>query len=134
MRIPSERTSIPMSATAYVDRARGWARLLEDREAASTGEPLARARMAVARRIAVTPGTLENLRKNRLKTIAVHLYDQLRGGVIRALEAELRHVQHELQIAHQAGLDPRGGEVTALVASHARIRDALNLPAEGVGQ
>jgi hypothetical protein len=46
MRIPSERTTIPMSATAYVERARGWARLLEDREAAATGEPLTSAREA----------------------------------------------------------------------------------------
>lgn len=133
MRIPTDRTSIPMSATAYVERARGWARMLEDREAARSGEPIHRAREAVARQVAVPPGTLENLRKNRLKGIAAHWYDQLRGGVIRALEAELRHVEFELQIARQVGLDPRGGETEALVASQARLRDALGLSPEGGG-
>lgn len=120
-----------MSATEYTERARGWAKLLEDREAAKSGQPLATAREAVARRIGVLPGTLENLRKNRLKGIAAHLYDQLRGGVIRALELELAHVEHELQIARQAGFDPREREIEALVASRARLRTTLNLDGSG---
>jgi len=100
---------------------------LEDREAKQTGEPLHLAREAVARRMLVAPGTLENLRKNRVKTIAVHLYEQLRAGVIRALEAELRHVEHELQVARQTGLDPGSRAYQAILASHAQLREALGL-------
>lgn len=114
-----------MTADAFIERARGWGRLLEDRERARSGEPLKRAREAVARRIAVPPGTLENLRKNRLKAIAAHWYDRLRSGVIRELEAELAHVDFQLQIARQTGLDPRDRETEALVASHARLSEAL---------
>ncbi len=118
-----------MTAAAYVDRARSWAKLLEDREAARSGEPLHRAREAVARHIAVPAGTLENLRKNRLKGIAAHWYDQLRGGVIRALEAELRHVEFELQVARQTGLDPGSSDYQSALASQARLREALGLSA-----
>ncbi len=125
MRIPRER--IPMSATAFVEQARSWAKLLEDREAKRTGEPLHRAREAVARQILIPPGTLENLRKNRLKGIAAHWYDNLRGGVIRALEAELRHVEFELQIARQTGLDPGSSDYLSALASQSRLREALNL-------
>lgn len=127
MRIPQERTSKPMTAGAYVERARDWARMLEDREAARSGEPLKRAREAVARQISVPAGTLENLRKRRLKAIAAHWYDQLRGGVIRALEAELRHVEFEIQIARQTGLDPGSRDFQSALASRSRIREALGL-------
>lgn len=37
------------------------------------------------------------------------------------------HVQHELEIARQAGLDPRGGGVLSLVANEARLKEALGL-------
>src|SRR3990167_4016477 len=105
MRIPSARIS--MSAVAYVERARSWARTLEDRERQGGAFTLTDAREAVSHRTGVSPGTLENLRKNRLKAIAAHVYDSLRAGVIRALEAELRHLEHEITILRQTGLDPR---------------------------
>lgn len=118
-----------MTAVAYVDRARGWAKRLEDAEAARSGMPVADARKAVARRLAMSPGTLENLRKGRLKAVAAHWYDTLRAGVIRELESELRHVQHEIAVARQTGLDPASGEAHALLAMEARITAALGLSA-----
>jgi hypothetical protein len=129
MRIPREGTT--MTAAAYTDRARGWARALEDREAARNGMTIADAREAVSRRLAVPAGTLENLRKNRLKAIAAHWYEKLRSGVVRELEAELRHVEHELNIARQIGLDPASGEAHALLATEARLREALGLSLAG---
>lgn len=126
--IPPERTI--MTSVAYLDRAEKWARLIEDKEAARTGRPLKEARTTVARRIGVAPGTMENLRKGRLKAIAAHWYDRLRAGVIAELESELRHVEHEIQIARQSGLDPASGEAHALLASEARIREALGLAPE----
>lgn len=132
MRIPPEGTNHPMSATAqssaYVEHAQGWARALEDREAARSGLSVATAREAVARRVTVPAGTLENLRKGRLKAIAVHVYDRLRAGLIRELEAEVRHLEHELQILRSTGADPREGEIAAVVASLAKAREALGLP------
>jgi hypothetical protein len=128
------RQRISMTAAAYVDRAREWERKLVDREAARTGLPVNAARKAVSQRLAMPQGTLENLRRNRLKAIAAHWYDALRAAVIADLQAELRHVQHDLQIAHQTGLDPRTGAFFSLAESEARLKAALGLtdpPIEG---
>lgn len=116
-----------MSAIAYVDQARNWARRLEDREKQRPGlSSIEEARPIVARKTGVPKGTLVSLRKNRLKAIAVHWYEKLREGVIRELEAELRHVEHEIQIARQSGVDPRSSHLQSALASEARLRQALN--------
>lgn len=112
----------------FVDTARGWSRTLEDREASRSGRRLADARRDVARRTGVNPGTLENLRNGRLKAIAVHVYERLRAGVIREIEAEMRHLEHELTILRQTGVDPRSDEATAVLASIETVRAALGLP------
>lgn len=124
-----------MTSVEYLDRASGWARFLEDREAARTGLPVKTARSAVSRRLAMARGTLENLRKNRLKAIAAHWYERLRAGVIAELEAELRHVEHDLAIARQTGLDVGAGGVFSLEANETRLKAALGLtpPAPGEG-
>ncbi len=125
MRIPTDRTT--MNAVAYVEQARGWAKTLEDRARHDGAPTITDARQAVSHRTGVSPGTLENLRKNRLKAVAAHVYDSLRGGVIRALEAELQHLEHELTILRQTGVHP-GSDATAAVATDiARVRLALGL-------
>ena len=116
-----------MSSAAFLEKAQGWGRTLEDKEAARTGLRLVEARPLVARKTGVAPGTLENLRNGRLKAIAAHVYERLRAGVIHELEAEMRHLEHELQILRQTGVDPRSGEDAALVASLAKVREALGL-------
>jgi hypothetical protein len=121
------RRGIIMSAAAFVDRARQWERVLVTKEAARTGLPSTAAREKVAHRVGALPGTLENLRRGRLKEVAAQLYAGLHAGVIADLEAELRHVQHELDLARQQGLDPRSGSVFSLVANEARLKTALGL-------
>ncbi len=116
-----------MSSVAYLDRARDWSKTLEDREAARSGASLREARPVVARQAGVSPGTLENLRNGRLKSIAVHIYERLRGAVIRELEAEVRHLEHELTILRATGLDPRDDEMAQVVADLAKARQALGL-------
>ncbi len=122
-----------MTAVAYVQQARKWARSLEEKEKLRGGlDSVEAARPIVSRKTGVPKGTLVSLRKNRLKAIAVHIYEQLRSGVIRELEAELRHVSHEIQIARQTGVDPRTSQFQSALASEARIREALGLdPGEG---
>lgn len=131
MRITPEGLNMSSSAAATVDDARRWAKFLEDREAARTGLPVQDARPAVARRVGAAPGTLQNLRKNRLKSIAAHVYGGLRAWVIRELEAEKAALEHELQILRQQGLDPREVQVEEATSSLAEVRAALGLePAE----
>ena len=116
-----------MTSAAYLDRARVWTRALEDGEASRSGTKVSEARLVIARQTSIAPGTLENIRKGRLKTIAVDVYDRLRASVIRKLESELQHVQHELQVARQTGVDPRSEHFQSAQASEARIRAALGL-------
>lgn len=125
MRITPE--GIFMTAAAYIDRAARWARRLEDTTSASHGVPVTQARTMVARLVGVSAGTLENLRKGRLKAVSVHVYDRLCAGMIRGLEAEMRHLEHELQILRQSGVDPRDSQISEAEADLAKVRRALSL-------
>lgn len=115
---------------AFVENARGWSKTLEDREADKTGHCLKQVRPIIARRIGIPAGTLENLRNGRLKAIAAHVYERLRAGVIRELEAEMRHLDHELNILRQTGMDPRSDDTAAVLADIKTVRAALGLPAD----
>lgn len=120
-----------VTPAVYLERAETWARDLESREQRRTGGKLDVVRDMVARKVGVPAGTLRSLRKQRLKSINVAWYDRLRAGVIHELEAELRHVQHELAILRQTGADPRSPEVSALVAHEAAALTALGRPGDG---
>lgn len=115
------------TAAATSDRAADWARRLEDRRASRTG-CLKAARIALARETGVPAGTFENFRRNRIKQVATWISERLRAAVIRELEAEVRALEHELQILRQTGADPREGEIDAVVAHLEAARLALALP------
>lgn len=114
-----------MQAELYIDRVQSWTKALEEREQRRSGTQVQTARQAIARRTGVSPGTLENIRNGRLKAIAAHVYDRLRAAVVADIEAELRHLQHELTIANQAGLDQRDDEVATAMAHLEKARQAL---------
>lgn len=125
-----------MSLAEAIDRdrrqARDWGGLLEEREMRRSGVKRSEARAIIARRLGATPGTLENVRKRRLKSPAKWLMDRLRGAVIRELEAEAIALEHEIHLLRQSGVDPRDNEIGAVVASLAAVRQALGLsPASG---
>lgn len=122
-----------MSAAAFVDRAQAYERLLVDKEAARSGQSSNAARQKVAQRVGAAPGTLENLRRGRLKEIAAHVYAKLHASVVAELEAELRHVETQLAIARATGLDVAAGGVFSLEANETRIKEALGLtpPTDG---
>lgn len=121
-----KRTTEGLKVSA-VDQARDWARDLEDREARRTGAPLAVVRNNVARKAGVPPSKLLSLRKNRLKDIGVSVFEGLRAAVIRELEAELKHAEHEIQILQQTGADPGCGEMQSALGRAAKVREALGL-------
>lgn len=113
--------------------ASDWADILERQEARRSGVSLESARQIVSRKTGVPAGKLYSLRRNRLKSIARHILNSLGERVIAELQSELRHIEHDYQTAIQIGADPRSGEVQTLLASRAKIRDALGLPPNGEG-
>jgi transposase-like protein len=109
------------------DAAR-WAARLEDGEKDRTGHPLAVARQAVARRLKIPPGTLENLRRGRSKGVRIWIYETLRAAMVRELEQEQRRLDHELEILRQMG----GGAVSGSIGEMEKHLEAVKgLIAEG---
>lgn len=119
------RTNNPMSAAANAELAQEWAERMERRESARSGLPLKEARPIVARRIGVAPGTLENLRRGRIKDPRKSLFDRLKSAMVRELEAEMRAHEHEIQILKQIGEDPRGDAFAEVETRLSEIREVL---------
>ena len=124
-RVPARGTIV--SAVAYLDNAREWARRLEDAEAERAGLSVEEVRPKVAGRLGIAPGTFTSLRKNRLKSISAFAYDQLNRAVERLLERQLAHLQHELHLTRQQGIDPRCDYVASIEADIHKAKSALGL-------
>ena len=110
--------------SAIDSAARDWTAALEDRERSRSGASLPIARRAVARRLGVAPGSLENLRRGRTKGVRAWLFERLRAAFIREAQQEINRLQHELDIARQSGMDPRDDQ-TCEVAAHIEALRAL---------
>lgn len=117
-----------VTAAVFTGRAREWAMALEEDEAAARGlDRVEDARPFVARLTGVPVGTLRSLRKNRLKTVAAHVYDRLNQAATARLERRLKNLEHELHIIRQQGLDARPNDAPAVVADIQAVRAALGL-------
>lgn len=115
-----------MTSIDFTDVARGYARRLEDREAARSGSSVHVARMSVARRLHMSPGTLENLRNGRMKNVAAGIFAKLRSMVEHEINQEIQALEHELQMARACGLDRRDDEISAAEAALQTARSFLN--------
>lgn len=93
-----------MNAVSDIASATSFARVLEDAEAAKLGIRVTKARSHVARRLGASPGTLENLRRGRLKIVPNWLMARIRSEFVAVLQNEVRRLEHEISIARQAGL------------------------------
>lgn len=89
------------------------------------GLSAADARTAAARRAGVSPGTIEKLRKGRLKSVAVHLYGRLCDALVRALNEEKSRLEHELARVRGASLSVDPHVVRQAEAALAAARAAL---------
>lgn len=121
----SHDRSDEMTPELIAQQARDWAVELEER----TGLKVPEARDTVARRLGVSPGTLERLRKRRLKNPGAFLYLKLqaaiREAIIHGLHREATRLEAERHILMATGADPRSDEVAAVVASIAKVRETL---------
>lgn len=125
------RIKSPMSVVANVADAQRFTERLETIEAQRSGAPLTVVRPTVARRLGVAPGTLENIRRGRIKDVRKGVFDSLKDGLIRELQAEMRRYEFELQILRQTGTDPRSPEISEVEAGLAQARKALGLTSDG---
>jgi len=110
-----------------IDIAENYARALVKRErtTAGTNENAIR---AVGEKTGLGYWAICGLWHRRRKA-GEGVVDRLRGAMIRQLEAEVRHLEHELSILRQTGADPRDGEIAAVVASLAKVRQTLGIDA-----
>jgi hypothetical protein len=129
MEHPSERDKASMIVT--IDQAATWARALEDREAGASGLPLPAARDRVASRIKVPAGTLENLRRGRLKEVRATVAAALHAAFRKSLEAEIAKLEHELAILDRTGKSMGAGAVREAEAAIVAARQAVERARQG---
>ena len=103
-----------------------WAGRLEAREREKSGVRLKIARQAVARRLGIAPGTLENLARGRSKGVRDWVRDRIHAALIRETETEIRRLEHELETLRLVGGDARMAEMGEVAAHLATARALLN--------
>ena len=114
-----------MSAVTSDSLAREWARRLERREASRTGLPLSLARVRLAARLGVGPGTLENLSRNRMKGIREWLFQTLRQALLDELSRELSALRHEMDCLALTGLGPDDPSMVEVAQALEKAKKAL---------
>lgn len=79
---------------------------------------------AVARKLGLSPGTLENIVRGRAKRITLTVAAAVHRVFVRELKHEIARLTHELELARESGLDPRSlqvGEIEAHLAAAHRL-------------
>jgi len=89
-------------------------------EAAYRGIDRMTARQIVAREAGISPGTLENLLRGRLKYVE-RIADRLNALVIRKIEKRIAELEHELAIARHVSARP---DEAAIFAAQSALDDA----------
>lgn len=96
----------------------------EDREASRRGLNLLDVRPIIARALGVSTGTLENLKRKRLKR-ADYLKDMISSAFIRSLEAEIARINHEIELLRQGGAQPDSAEILEAETLLKRARELI---------
>ena len=100
------------------------AQTLERKERAR-GLSVLEARQAIARKIKVGVGTVENLVRGRVKRADAAIRDKLQALVVRELEGEILRLTHDLEMARRGGLHLASVEVGEIEAHLARASALL---------
>jgi len=90
------------SATAYVEQARSWARLLEEKEKPHCGGDLEIARGQLEARYGVPASMFYALRKRPPKSVPTHIYDRLALAVEDVCSRQMRMLENEIAVAKAA--------------------------------
>lgn len=106
-----------MSVAAFVER-------LEKIER-SKGVDRLTSRQAVARRIGIAPGTVENIARGRKKSVAGWIENKIKRAVAHAIEQEMRALEAELALVRASGIELRDDEMAAAQAAVDQARAIL---------
>ena len=122
---PTPMDKAPMLSVSLDDDAREWAERLEDRESANSGLSLALARQRVGRRIGVAVGTLENLRRGRLKGLKTQILERIRVAFITDLETQIKALSNDLENAKKCTVGNGGVAFRAAEAALDHAKEAI---------
>lgn len=117
--------SKPMNAMSDVSTVNRYVRSLEKSEARRCGVKESKARVNIASRIGVSPGTLENFRRLRTKIVPSWLMNRIRSELIAVLQSEIQRLEHEVHLARQTGIDHRDDDLQAAEAQVAAAKEIL---------
>jgi hypothetical protein len=110
-----------MSAAAFVDRARGMARFLEDREAHALGDR-EMARDRIERRYGIAGSVLYSLRYRPPKTIAADIYARLCAAVEDAGARHMRTLEDEIAEALEGNSEVHRDRADQAMAVLSKVR------------
>jgi hypothetical protein len=114
-----------MNAMTDIDAVHRFARTLEDAEAKRLGVRIADARVVVARKLRTSPGTLENIRRLRTKTVPAWLMARIRAEFVSFLQSEVVRLEHEISVAHQTGAAHSDDDLASAQAHCQAVREVL---------
>lgn len=109
-----------------VDLAADYAERLVKRERIAAGG-LDRAMHNVSVETGIGYWSIWSLWHGRRKRADVETTGKLRAALLRRLAAEVRHLEHELQMVRASGVDPRDDQISEIEADLAKARSALGL-------
>lgn len=116
-----------MNAVVDIETANRFSTRLENIEAQRLGVCVSKARERIARRIGVSPGTLENMRRLRTKVVPNWIMSRIRAELIAVLHTEIKRLEHEITVCRQAGMDYREDDLAKAQAHLAETKRLLNL-------
>lgn len=96
-----------------------------ERAAMRDGAKLPQAREVMARKIGVSPGTLQSIRRGRVKRLAHDIFQKLSAALERQLEREIEAARHELAILRAAGVRMDSAALGEAEEAIARAREAI---------
>lgn len=108
-------------ASAYLTRT-------EDLFAKQRGARVEDIRPTVASKLRITVSAADFIRRGRRKVVPSWLMENIVRLFIEAAQAELRAIEHDIEIARQIGMDPRDD---ALVAAKTRAASLVKILEEG---
>lgn len=113
------------SSFADLETLNGLTRALERSECRRTGRKLLPAREDIARRLGITPDTIENFRSLRTKIVPHWLLNKVRAELVSVLEMERQNLEHEIQLYKQTGAHHTDVDLCAAETQLSAVREVL---------